>query len=434
MWSDEEEIFEWEMRYHGPHREKDSEEFKPPVDMEPLTTPVADPSGTDANEDDVFEAGDELDEDIHHTDEEETQSTSPNNEQPKLSHAQDTKSDFDSSCPEFLKKYDNTYRRSVGKHKETTALYDDLKSEIEGFHDAAYKVHRGSLNVIQDVVKEDPVLNKKVTEATEAYTKNTTSLTELLTLIKSFDIQGLKNSSSAPLSSVPTTTLAITEVPSTVEGKNVTQTTTEEPPSHIEGENVGRETQETGVDKARKEQEPERPTRAVLILTSRPLIRIHPEGIATKEQLEPSSNKLVPASTVVRRDPDEPIRIPYEIHGKLYNLTNDEIQEYLNKEEEIKRNIEQAKLLAMTKSELIKVVHEEPEKARIDPKIIESAKGDFGVTKLDELGPIIQKKKNKIVGELMISLGKRYERLRKIPEELRIQSALPPLASEQASS
>ncbi|GJW28548.1 hypothetical protein Tco_0045423 [Tanacetum coccineum] len=46
---------------------------------------------------------------------------------------------------------------------------------------------------------------------------------------------------------------------------------------------------------------------------------------------------------------------------------------------------------------------------------------DFGVTESDELGPIIEKKKNKIVGELMISLGKRYERLKKIPEELRIQ-------------
>ncbi|GJW95693.1 hypothetical protein Tco_0175365 [Tanacetum coccineum] len=235
------------------------------------------------SEDDVFEAGDELDEDIHHTDEEETQSTSPNNEQPKLSHAQDTESDFDSSCLEFLKKYDNTYRRSVGKHKETAALYADLKSEIEGFHDAAYKVHRGteaafstykrlfvkfrakygedvdkilgSLKVIQDVVKEDPALNKKVIEATEAYTKNSTT----------------------PLSSVPTTTLVITEVPSTVEGKNVTQIATEEPPSHIEGENVGMETQETEVAKAGKEQEFERPTRAVLILTLRPLIRIHPE-------------------------------------------------------------------------------------------------------------------------------------------------------------
>ncbi|GKF88937.1 hypothetical protein Tco_0262900, partial [Tanacetum coccineum] len=46
---------------------------------------------------------------------------------------------------------------------------------------------------------------------------------------------------------------------------------------------------------------------------------------------------------------------------------------------------------------------------------------DFGITELDELGPIIEKKKNKIVGELMIYLGKRYERLKKIPEEVGIQ-------------
>ncbi|GJW35730.1 hypothetical protein Tco_0058650 [Tanacetum coccineum] len=57
---------------------------------------------------------------------------------------------------------------------------------------------------------------------------------------------------------------------------------------------------------------------------------------------------------------------------------------------------------------------------------------NFGVTDLDEQGPIIQKKKNKISGELMTSLGKRYERLKKIPEEIGIQSALP--APEQAQS
>ncbi|GKG51590.1 hypothetical protein Tco_0541974, partial [Tanacetum coccineum] len=38
--------------------------------------------------------------------------------------------------------------------------------------------------------------------------------------------------------------------------------------------------------------------------------------------------------------------------------------------------------------------------------------------------PIIQKKKNTIVKDMMTSLGKRYERLKKIPEELGIQSAL----------
>nr|GEZ79629.1 hypothetical protein [Tanacetum cinerariifolium] len=101
---------------------------------------------------------------------------------------------------------------------------------------------------------------------------------------------------------------------------------------------------------------------------------------------------------------------------KIYNLTNDEIQEYLNKEERIKIKAKEARLLAMTKSELINVVHKEAEKAEIDPKIIESVKGDsnliydrknfdvhnpfkfanFRVTELDELDPIIEKKKKKI--------------------------------------
>nr|GEW57116.1 hypothetical protein [Tanacetum cinerariifolium] len=59
----------------------------------------------------------------------------------------------------------------------------------------------------------------------------------------------------------------------------------------------------------------------------------------------------------LHQDPDEPIRVPYDIHGKIYRLTNDEIQAHLDKEEEIKRKAKEAKLLAMTKSELIKVVH-----------------------------------------------------------------------------
>ncbi|GJZ36846.1 hypothetical protein Tco_0583037 [Tanacetum coccineum] len=35
--------------------------------------------------------------------------------------------------------------------------------------------------------------------------------------------------------------------------------------------------------------------------------------------------------------------------------------------------------------------------------------GDFEIIELDELGPIIEKKKNSIIKELMTSLGKRYE-------------------------
>ncbi|GJX34022.1 hypothetical protein Tco_0245579 [Tanacetum coccineum] len=48
---------------------------------------------------------------------------------------------------------------------------------------------------------------------------------------------------------------------------------------------------------------------------------------------------------------------------------------HLDKEENMKKATEEAKLLSMSKPELIKVVHEEASKARIDPKILESAKG-----------------------------------------------------------
>ncbi|GJS62746.1 hypothetical protein Tco_0657530, partial [Tanacetum coccineum] len=201
--------------------------------------------------------------------------------------------------------------------------------------------------------------------------------------------------------------------------------------------------------------------------------------------------KLIKASSEVRPDPDEPIRIPYDTHGKLYHLTNDEIKEHLDREENMKKSIEEAKLLAISKLELIKVVAEvkflirehfqkvkremKLKKKRFDPymwtttsrlkpepitdvKIHDNTKpvvltvyrgtnrrnfkvhnsfkfGDFRITELDELGPIIEKKKNKIVGKLMISLGKIYERLNKNPEELGIQSALPtPLQAQSQSS
>nr|GFD23177.1 hypothetical protein [Tanacetum cinerariifolium] len=60
------------------------------------------------SKDDVYEARDEMDEDIYHTDAEETQSPSPNKEQSDSSHTQKTiESDSDSFCPDVLKIYDN---------------------------------------------------------------------------------------------------------------------------------------------------------------------------------------------------------------------------------------------------------------------------------------------------------------------------------------
>ncbi|GJU36011.1 hypothetical protein Tco_1184365 [Tanacetum coccineum] len=62
--------------------------------------------------------------------------------------------------------------------------------------------------------------------------------------------------------------------------------------------------------------------------------------------------------------------------------------------------------------------------------------GAFGISELDELRKVITKKKNAIIQDLINSLSQRYDRIRKIPEELGIKSALHALAPapEQASS
>ncbi|GJR89775.1 hypothetical protein Tco_0213786 [Tanacetum coccineum] len=139
-----------------------------------------------------------------------------------------------------------------------------------------------TLKVVQDAFKDDPALNKKVIEATEAYTKNSSTLTELLSLAN-----------------------------------------TEEPPSHTEGEHVAMkdDTKKPESDKAEEE-----PTRAVPISTISPLTdpileilvpQREGKAIATDDQPD-IQTKLVPASKEVRPDPDAPILVPYEINGKNF--------------------------------------------------------------------------------------------------------------------
>ncbi|GJW90017.1 hypothetical protein Tco_0167570 [Tanacetum coccineum] len=149
---------------------------------------------------------------------------------------------------------------------------------------------------------------------------------------------------------------------------------------------------------------------------------------------------------------------------------------HMELEERKEKAAQEAKLLAFSNPELIKVVTNVATKAGVDPKALQILKkkridqyrwtttfeperitnihiypntkhviitvymdndkrnfdvhkpfrfGDFGVTELDELGAIIPKKKNKVVEELMTSFQKKYERLKLILEEIGITPSLP---------
>ncbi|GJW90516.1 retrovirus-related pol polyprotein from transposon TNT 1-94 [Tanacetum coccineum] len=224
--------------------------------------------------------------------------------------------------------------------------------------------------------------------------------------------QAFKVQSSTPSSSMPQTTLAITEGPSHVRGR-MSDRLTLKPPFYTKEEHVAMDddTEKPESDKAEEE-----PKNAVPI------------------------SAVKPTETPTPEDPDELIKVPYMINGKMYHLTNDEINAHMEKEDKIKKAAKEAKMCEMTKTEVIKVVQKEAEKIRLDYKIIFSVKvgekfkkaqdvkhqvikiehsqkvkrlmdlnkkrvEQYIVPELDELGPIIQKKK-KIVKDLMISLGK----------------------------
>ncbi|GKA06842.1 hypothetical protein Tco_0686066 [Tanacetum coccineum] len=354
----------------GPREDKDSERLKPLADMG-ITHPssllgASDDDLKEDSNDDVFEAGEEMDENIQEPDIEETQ----------------------------------THHST----KHTTKEHQIL----------------ANLKEVQDAVKEDPALNKKVLEA---YIKNSTNLTELLTLVKTFYFSGLKSIVESLKTVVDaqndhldtwaksSTNLAwsvgprLTKIKHTqaliqddisslkentykIKRENFAHTTTEEPPSYTEGEKADMDTKEAVEKEQTKEpevenimQEPVRAARPIPILLATPKAD-RGKGKVTNDVESPK--KFVKASSKVHPDPYEPIRVPYEIHGKLYHLTNDEIQENLDKEEKIKKVDVEAKLLAMSKPELIKVVHEEALKAGIDHKILESAKGGQEFKKIQD--------------------------------------------------
>ncbi|GKE58658.1 hypothetical protein Tco_1497843, partial [Tanacetum coccineum] len=134
----------------GPRGDKNSEGLKPLADMELQTN-------HESNNEEVFVAREEIDEYISPTDESASDSSSPK-----------------------LKKYDNimllTERQLTDKLVQSIMdCLDKNSTERAELLKALNRVTE-TLKVVQEAVKDDPALNKKVIEATEAYKKNSTSL------------------------------------------------------------------------------------------------------------------------------------------------------------------------------------------------------------------------------------------------------------------
>ncbi|GJT33858.1 hypothetical protein Tco_0924277 [Tanacetum coccineum] len=288
------------------------------------------------------------------------------------------------------------------KHEEVVTSYADLKWSIEDFHTTTFKNYENTdaslrnyekildkfrtdhvtelnkifnnLQEVQNVVKEDPSLNKKVLEAAETYTKNSINLTGLL--VKNFDFPSTSKikammtrifcafkgqSFSTPLSSVTKLTLVIIGVQGTKDDM------------------ITEETVSNTVDVEKEPVQETQDTEPIPITIVRPTVTLETKiiGSSSRPQLTYPivEVQLVKASTKVCPDPDTPVLIPFEINGKLYHLTNEQIQAHMEMEERKEKADQEARLLVLNKSELIKVIHEVAIEVGVDPKDLQSSEG-----------------------------------------------------------
>nr|GFB74025.1 hypothetical protein [Tanacetum cinerariifolium] len=308
-----------------------SKGLKLPTDMEPLTNPVADPLGIDAKyqADQTQSAGLRYQSMIEN--EGKTSSKASDNEEVFAA-----RKEMNEDIPPTDKEAQITEDQWV-HHEEATVSYADLKAFIEGYYKENFD-HRDQTDKLESI-KDDPAL-KKVIKATEAYTKNSTSLHELLTLIKNFNLQGLKSLVATAMSQdqhlaawANSSTFMAWNLGPRLTAIEISQTKIRSKISSFKSDTSEIKSMMTEIYQAFKG-----------------------KGIVTNDQLESTTKKLMPASKVIREDPNEPIMVPYMINGKMQYLSNDEINDHIEKEDKIKKAVEEAKMLKKTKTKVIKVV------------------------------------------------------------------------------
>ncbi|GJZ02812.1 hypothetical protein Tco_0520773 [Tanacetum coccineum] len=370
------------------------------------------------------------------------------------------------------------------KQKEATVNYVDLKASIDDYYDENI-AHRDqtdklveasmssldkSINTISDLYKGLNISTEILKDIKNAVKDDSAyalkQYEELAAWAKSFTNMAwnLGSRLSGQSSGCVTPTPAFTRILVNVEGENTTNTATEDPPFHTEGRLENQK-------------------------CSQAALRIDKGKGITTESEEDSSKKLVPASTNEQIDKEELIKKAEE-DAKILAISKPEVIKVVQDEAK-KIGLDPKKIASAKAGEKFKkaqdakhqvLKREHTEKVRkslelrkhkfecymwtinnrlkpetitdikIHPKTkpvvitvyrgtddrnfdvhIPFAFGAFGISELDELREIIPKKKNAVVHDLMNSISRRYERIRKIPEEHGIKSALPDPAPEQAS-
>ncbi|GKD38092.1 hypothetical protein Tco_1258299 [Tanacetum coccineum] len=257
------------------------------------------------------------------------------------------------------------------------------------------RIHRDSIRRIHEIVDSLTAIESSQADIRSKISSLKSDTSEIKSMMTGI-YQAFKGHSLTPSSIVPQTTLAITEGLANAD-KSEEEPTNAVPISTIKPTETQPITTIISISQPESSQAPKRTDKGKKIAT---------------DNVE-SLVKLVHASKVMRENPDEPIRVPYMINGKMYHLTNYEINKHLGKKDKIKMATEEAKRLEMTKIEVIKIVQEEAENIGIDPKKIISAKAGETFKKAQDAEMQVHKRqhteKTKILMELNKNRAEQYK-------------------------
>ncbi|GJZ88240.1 retrovirus-related pol polyprotein from transposon TNT 1-94 [Tanacetum coccineum] len=351
----------------------------PPADTEPIHTPVADPSGTEpdteplklqtyddiqafllsddeldkeSDEEEVLAAGNDIDEDPQ--DDKEVRTPSPKQDQPEPSHVQESASD--SSSPD-LKKFDNIL--PLTERQLIKYLRRMSRASIDRYYNENID-HRDQTDKLMEAYMSS--LDRSNTTISDLY-KGLDIITKLLK-----DINTAIKDDLATNQKINEATKTFAKI-----SFNITEDTSEI---------KSMMTEMYATFQGQSSLAPLGTVTPTLALTDIQANIDKGKGIITESDDDPSK-KLVKALSIVRPDPDEPVR----------------------------KAEEEARLLAMSKPKVIKVVQEEAEKIRLDPKAIKGAKAGKMFKKAQDAEHVVLKRQHteKVRKSLKLRKHKNFE-------------------------
>nr|GFA50689.1 hypothetical protein [Tanacetum cinerariifolium] len=248
---------------------------------------------------------------------------------------------------------DDYYNENIAHIDQIDKLMEASMSSLKKRNTTINDLYKGLevitqlLKDITNSVKDDPATNKKIKKASETLAKISTQTTKILSSVRSFDfstlqISGLERAQTHIESSMSYLKEDTSSIKSMMtEMYNAFRGQSSSAPSS---------TEETDANIQEKPEEPKQSIDANIkfigssthppsITQAQPITIIHPEpyvpqiegkGTATDDRAK-DQRKLVKASSIVRPNLDELVRVKFMINGKIVYLTEQEIQEYWDK-------------------------------------------------------------------------------------------------------